>query len=408
MNYIESHIVNATPELLEITNKTRNLYNKVNYIIRQEFINNKNYLSKYTLFTICKDLDEYKCLPCRVARGVIRTLDANWNGFFVTIKDYKKSPFKYTGRPNLPKYLKKEQKYFTAIFTDYAVLRKNLNITGKIGLSGLKMKINFQHKENRIIEAYLIPYYNKFKINIMYEKENIFLKEDNNRYYSIDLGVNNLMTITSNDKGIIPLIINGRPIKALNQYYNKKQANLKSQLIKDNKLFSSKRLKRLNYKRINKINDYFHKSSKLLIDNCILNNINTIIIGHNPYWKLECNMGKKNNQKFVNIPFNRLIKMIQYKALCKGIKVLFQEESYTSKSSFINLDKIPVYNGKESTNKVEFSGERIKRGLYKINNNNIIINSDVNGSYNILRKAVPKAFVDGIEGFAVNPIKVTL
>ena len=407
MNYIESHIINSSPELLVITNKTRNLYNKVNYIIRQEFINNKNYLSKYTLYTICKDLDEYKCLPARVARGVIRTLDANWKGFFIAIKDYKKSSFKYTGRPKLPKYLKKEQKYFTAIFTDCAVLQRNLNKTGKIGLSSLKIQIDYQHKENRIIEAYLIPYYNKFKINITYEKESISIKEDNNRYYSIDLGVNNLMTITSNDKGIKPLIINGRLIKALNQYYNKRTANLTSQLVKDNKLFSSKRLKRLNYKRTNKINDYFHKASKLLVDNCVLNNINTIIIGHNPYWKQKSNMGKVNNQKFISIPFDRLIKMIQYKALSKGIKVLFQEESYTSKSSFLNLDKIPVYNGDESINKIIFSGERIKRGLYKTNSN-IIINSDVNGSYNILRKAIPKAFANGIEGFALNPIKVTL
>lgn len=394
MNLVESHIINKTIELDELTFKTKNLYNKVNYIIRQEFITNGNWLRKLYLFNICKDLDEYKALPTRVSRCVIRTLDANWKSFFEAIKVYKTNKSNFTGRPKLPKYLNKNGR-FTAIFIDSGILRRNID-KGLIGLSSLKQQIKVKNIDKKIIEIQVKPHYNKFKINIVYEAPNVKLKENNNNYCSIDLGVNNLMTITSNKKGIKPLIINGRPLKSINQYFNKKLAKLKS-------LNAIKQIKDLSLNRNNKIETYLHQSSKYLIDYCLFNKLNTIIIGHNIFWKQEVNMSKRNNQNFVSIPFDKLIKMIQYKGLLNGIRVLYQEESYTSKASFINNDYMPIYGDKYRGG---FSGYRYRRGLYKIRGEKTYINADVNGSYNILRKAVPNAFVNGIEGVAVHPNKV--
>jgi putative transposase len=394
MKLVESHIVNKTKELDELTFKTKNLYNSVNYIIRNEFISNGNWLRKLYLFNICKDLPEYKALPTRVSRCVIRTLDANWKGFFEATKVYKANKNSFTGKPKLPKYLKKDGR-FTAIFIDNSVLTKHIK-NGLIGLSTLNIQIKVKNIDKKIIEVQVKPYYNKFKINIVYERENILLKENNDNYCSIDLGVNNLMTITSNKNGVKPIIINGRPLKSINQFFNKKLAELKSRK-------ATTKIIKLGLIRNNKIETYLHQSSKYLIDWCLENELNTIIVGHNNFWKQEINMGKRNNQNFVSIPFDKLVSMLQYKGLLSGIKVLFQEESYTSKASFLNLDYIPVYGDKYSNG---FSGYRYKRGMYKVRGENKFINSDVNGSYNILRKAVPNAFANGIEGIAVYPSQV--
>ncbi len=397
MNLVESHIVNKSKELDELTFKTKNLYNKVNYTIRQEFINNGNWLRKLYLFNICKNLEEYRALPTRVSRCVIRTLDANWKGFFEANKAFKQNPSSFKGRPKLPKYLDKEGK-FTAIFIDSSILIKNKK-SGLIGLSTLKRQIKIKNINKKIIEVQVKPYYGKYKINIVYEVPNVILKENNNNYCSIDLGVNNLMTITSNKLGIKPIIINGRPLKSINQYYNKKLAKL-------NSLNAKKQIERLSLKRMNKINTYLHQSSRYLIDCCVKNDLNSIIIGHNRFWKQKCNMSKIDNQKFISIPFDKLVRMIQYKGLLKGITVLYQEESYTSKASFLNQDYMPVYGDQYKGN---FSGYRYRRGIYKIRGKKIFINADVNGSYNILRKAVPNVFNNGIEGVAVHPnLVVTL
>jgi len=131
-----------------------------------------------------------------------------------------------------------------------------------------------------------------------------------------------------------------------------------------------------------------------------------LVIGKNPLWKQEINNGKKNNQSFTSIPHTRFVEMLTYKAVIKGIEVLIEEESYTSKASFLNLDFIPVYGTDEATN-AKFSGYRESRGMYKIKGKKVRINSDVNGSYNILRKVIPAAFAQGIEGVVVRPVRVT-
>ncbi|MCK9446868.1 transposase [bacterium] len=396
LNLVEKHIINETIELKDLSFKCKNLYNKVLYIIRQDFINNGIKPNKYNLFVSCKDLPEYKELNARVARGVIRTLVANWDAYFVALNSWFRQPNKFNGKPKLPKYLPKDGR-FMSIFPVGTFSLKSLK-NGFITLSTLKeLKIPYQHKNNDIIEIQVIPIKNiKYKINIVYYYNKPNIKPNNNKYASIDLGLNNLMTITSNT-GLNPIIVNGRSLKNLNQYFNKKNSFLKSELKLKQDRFSSKNLDKLSFKRENKINDYLHKSSKFLIQYCIDNQINTIIIGYNKSWKQGIKLGKKNNQNFVSIPFYKLVEMIKYKAEMVGLNVTLNEESYTSVCSFLDLETINKHD--------VYLGERLKRGLFR-SSKGILINADVNGSYNIMRKVVPNVFTDGIEGVSVHPIKI--
>ena len=390
----ETHIINGSKELDEITFKCKNLYNKANYLIRQEFIKGGKYISKIDMFNDLKTDPDYMAMPSRVSRCVLRTLDGNWRGFFESIKDWKSNKSKYKGKPNLPKYLPKNGK-FNAIFIDLGILKPFKNRKG-IGLSSLKLRINTKQEYKNIKEVNVKPLKSgKYKINIIYNFTEVVTKKDNGNYCSIDLGLNNLMTLTSNKQGLKPLLVNGRPLKSINQFYNKQKAKFQSEL--PGKLYTSKRINKLTSKRELKINDYLHKASNFLINWCLENDLNTIILGYNEFWKTEINIGKRNNQNFVNIPFEKLACMIEYKSRKVGITLKKHEESYTSKCSFLDLETI-----KKQDN---YKGKRIKRGLFKSSNGSLI-NSDVNGSFNILRKAVPTAFANGIEGIAVYPERV--
>jgi putative transposase len=238
---------------------------------------------------------------------------------------------------------------------------------------------------------------------VIYEEVEQFLTPTEN-IGAIDFGVDNLMAVTSNQPDFTPLLINGRPLKSLNQFYNQRRAKLQSKL-KANRQ-SSQRIRRLTRCRNQKVDDYLHKASRYLVNLLVEQQITTLVIGNNEGWKQEVNLGKVNNQKFVTIPHSRLIDMITYKCQLVGIKVIIQEESYTSASNFLNLDPIPVYG--EITEKPIFSGKRIKRGLYRTDNG-FLCQSDVNGSYNILRKAFPNAFTRyGIERCVVHPRRINL
>lgn len=222
---------------------------------------------------------------------------------------------------------------------------------------------------------------------------------------SIDLGLSNLATISSNIKGFKPLIINGKPVKSINQFFNKKKAELQSKLqIQYPKRYVSDRINSLTAKRNNKLDTYLHQTSRTIINYLLLNKIGILVIGNNKQWKQNINIGR-NNQKFVQIPHYKFIQQLNYKAQLVGIKVIVTEESYTSKASFLDLDLIPKYN-KKAKQKYTFSGRRILRGLYK-SGKGILINADLNGSYNILRNAVTNAFAEGIEGLAVIPFRFT-
>ncbi|WP_246259774.1 RNA-guided endonuclease InsQ/TnpB family protein [Oxynema aestuarii] len=249
----------------------------------------------------------------------------------------------------------------------------------------------------KVVEVRIVPRCDCYIIEVIYEEVEPTLKS-NEWVASVDLGVDVLMAVTSNQPDFVPLLINGRPLKSLNQFYNKRKAFLQSQL-KGNRP-TSKRIQRLTRCRNQKVENYLHRASRYLVNLLVNRNITTLVIGKNEGWKQNAKMGKVNNQKFVGIPFNRLIEMLTYKCQLLGIKVAITEESYTSQSNFFNLDPLPVYG--ETVKVPKFTGKRIKRGLYRTDTG-FLCQADILGSYNILRKAFPNAFMGyGIERCVVH------
>jgi len=353
----------------------KNLYNSALYQVRQYFFNTKKYLNYSQLNKQSNELfaKDYQALPIKVSQQVEKLVDANFKSFFKLLK--KKQKGDYNKPVHLPQYLDKVNGRQILTYTNQAISYNNRNVPkGYIKLSGTTFLIKTNVEKIKFVR--IVPKTNYIVIEIGYEKAEKQLVQNNN-YASIDIGVNNLATITSNV--FKPLIINGKPIKSINQYYNKIISHLSSK----NKNKWSNRMYSITRKRNNKIEDYMHKSSTHIVNHLVSNNVGTLIIGHNKNWKQDTNMRKDDKQTFIQIPFNKFIQMLEYKCQLKGIQIILQEESYTSKCNFLQQDYIPIFGTDD--NLFNPTGKRIKRGLYKSNCGKVI-NADVNGSLNILRK----------------------
>ena len=408
MQLAERHIVDRGDlnykEIDAISFLSKNLYNAANYIVRQEFIwtskekewrfrDHAVWIRYNKLQKMMQDSKnpDYEALPRKISQHVLKQVDKNWKSFFESIKDWKKFPEKYTGRPSLPDYKDKTKGRNSLVYTIQAIsapeLRKGIAL-----LSGTSISVSTQQKN--ICQVRISPKKQHYVIEVIYKKEVNDLGLDKNKIASIDLGLDNLAAITSNQRGFQPLLINGRPLKSMNQFYNKELARVQSFV--GNK--SSNRIIKLSNKRNRKIDNYLHNASRDVVDILIANGIGTLVIGKNKQWKTEINIGKKNNQEFVDIPHARFIEMLTYKCELVGIKVVPETEEYTSKCSFIDMEPIKKHE--------TYAGKRIKRGLFR-SANGTLINADCNGSGNILRKAFPNAFADGIEGVVVSPVRIT-
>ncbi|MEG4587522.1 transposase [Microcoleus sp. MOSTC5] len=404
MQLAERHIIKSTEhrfaQIDELAFKSKNLYNAANYVIRQSFTYGWGYINYNEMNRLMKSHQAYKAMPAKVSQQILMVLDKNWKSFFEAVKAYKIDSSKFTGRPKLPKYKDKAKGRNILIYTIQAISSKQFK-KGIIKLSGTEILIKTKVNPAQFCQVRLVPKCDSYVIEVIYNEPESTVSNDI-LAASIDLGLNNLVALTSNQPGFIPLLINGRPLKSINQFYNKRSSHLQSQLKGSRK--SSPRIQRLTRCRHQKVDNYLHHASRLIIGILVAKQIGTLVIGKNAQWKTEIDLGKQTNQNFVSIPHARLIEMLEYKARLVGIKVIVQEESYTSKSNFLNLDPIPVY-GHTGTDDVAFSGKRIKRGLYRTSIGQLI-NSDVNGSYNILRKAIPNAFSNGIESCVVQPRRV--
>lgn len=406
MQLVERHVIKQThmcySEIDQLAFLSKNLYNAANYLVRQEFILNNNYLNYCAVNKILKGQIDYKALPAKVSQQVLMLLDKNWIGFFEAIKAYQKNPDKFLGRPKLPKYKDKIKGRNLLVYTKQAISKRALEKKNVINPSQTEIFVPTKVSYDSINQVRLIPKLNHYVVEVVYKNPLSSNVLDSRNIASIDLGINNLATLTSNIRGFKPLIINGKPIKSVNHYYNKTKAKLQSLL--EGKKQTSNRIQKLSTKRGAKIDDYMHKASRYLINHLLSNHIGVLVIGKNEGWKQESNMGKANNQKFTSLPHDKFIHQLKYKAELVGIQVIIVEESYSSKASFLDLDSIPTY---KKGIKHSFSGRRVKRGMYKAKLGNLI-NADVNGSYNIMRKVVPNAFSNGIKGVVVHPVKVTL
>lgn len=399
MILVEKHIINHNHKYYNILDETaykaKNLYNATLYAVRQHFFNTNEYLSYAKIqreFQNAKQFDYYE-LPCKVSQWVMKMVDHNFKSFFKANKEYKNNPSKFNGKPKLPKYLDKTQGRYLITYTNQAISKKLLETRGLIKLSGIEVYIPTKLKYTQINQVRVVKRTDSYIIEIIYNYDNVDLKRDNNRYASIDLGIDNLATVTTNTE-VKPFAVNGKKLKSYNHYYNKKLSEYKSILKVRNNKETSNRIRIITNKRNNKVNDYLHKSSRYIVNQLVSNNINTLIIGYNKEWKQDTNIGKVNNQNFVQIPHGRFVEMLCYKCEMCGINVMLQEESYTSKCSFLDNESIEKHD--------KYVGRRIKRGLFKSANGKLI-NSDVNGSYNIMRKCKPNAFANGIKGVVVHP-----
>jgi putative transposase len=401
----ERHIIKKGhrfwPEIDRLSWQSKNLYNSANYLIRQNLIYGHGYLNYNQMASLMKETEEYKALPAKVSQQVLKGLERNWKSFFAATSEFKKHPDKFLGRPKIPGYKDPKKGQNLLVYTIQA-LSKVACRKGLVKLSGTRISLTSQ-VANRIAEVRIVPKCDCYVIEVIYEEKEQLLTP-NDHIAAIDLGIDNLMAVTSNQPDFTPLLINGRPLKSLNQFYNQRRAKLQSLL--KNPQQSSHRIRRLTRCRNQKIDNYLHRASRYLVNLLVDQQIATLVIGKNDGWKQEVNLGSVNNQKFVALPHARLIDMIVYKCQLVGIKIVLQEESYTSASNFWNLDPLPVYGN--ITEKPVFSGKRVKRGLYRTDGG-LLIQSDVIGSYNILRKAFPNAFNRyGIERCVVHPRRINL
>ena len=393
-NYIKQQLI-----------ESKEIYNYANYIIRQIFFkkskNNKynmDFVDEYpelkALFT--KYIEEDKqftslfgkiirkfaklkefSVNTKIVHSILNKLKFDWNCYWALLNLVKNK--QYDKKVNIPKYKKQ---YNLVEYGNQVLSKKKLKL-GFIGTDKMKqgLKLSKKHKDLNCKCFRIFHKNNNFVCELIYEKEIDDQTNSTGKVASIDLGLENLFTVAFNynKKGIS---FKGTKLKSINQYFNKEKSKLQSLLPKNE--YCSKRILHLFYKREEQLRNVIGYYSNRLIDLLVKEGISTLVIGHNKNWKNKINIGKVNNQNFVSIPFNKVIDIIKYKAEDLGIKCIEQEESYTSKASFLDNDNIPTFN--EVNEKHTFSGKRISRNLYKAKNNQII-DADLNGALNIMKKA---------------------
>ena len=365
--------------LRELCHVSKNLYNQALYEIRQEHFKSKKCLNYYDVCKKLQGTENYSLLQAQMSQQTLKTVDDNFKSFFELIKKKLKA--------RIPKYLDKDEFFKLTIPT---VSIKD----GKIQLpysrqyakehNKIYLKVPNILNGKKVKQVWIIPRQNArfFEVQYIYKVEPKEKKPTKNAL-AIDLGIDNLCTcVTSSGKSFI---VDGKKLKSFNQWYNKETSRLNS--IKDKQKIKgyTKKLYRIVTKRSNRVSDILHKSCKYIINYCIDNNIDTVVCGMNKDFQRYSNLGKVNNQKFTQIPFGKIRNILNYLCELNGINFIEQEESYTSKASFWDRDEIPVFSSESKVN-YDFSGKRVHRGLYR-SKNGMLLNADLNGSLNILRKS---------------------
>ena len=400
MNLTETHKIRPNHKLYSICDelcfKSKNLYNAALFEFRQSYFDKEadtlSWQNINRIFNQSNQFD-YRELPSKVSNAVLKKLGNNISSFWSLVKksDYNK-------KVRLPKYLHKTDGRFIIEFNKQTFANKRDEDNNLI-ICKSNLDLRIPTKVESPQQVRIVPKTGCYVIEVVYEiKEN--QPKQNQRVAAIDLGLNNLATVVTND-GDNPILISGKKIKSINQYYNKIASKQKSLL--PNNIFTSKSLDRLWLKRNNKISYEIHKITKFLANYFDERDVSKVIIGNNSGWKNGINLGRRNNQNFVNIPYTKFINQLTYKCQLLGITVITREESYTSKASFLDYDEIPNY--KDET-KPKFSGRRIKRGLYRSTTRKI--NADVNGAYNIMVKENPNYIISNREQLGFNPILIKL
>jgi putative transposase len=399
----------------DLTFKSKNLYNLAIYTERQFYFQNNKIIPRFTLSTHLNNTEAFKSLPAKTSQHIIAQAYHSFSGFFKETKSFNKNPQKFTGRPKLPKY--KSKKGHNLIIFDYQQLKitevntnKFIRLPNNLGLlrlpnyiSTIRVKpkredFTLDLPEKELIQLRITPNHNEFTVEYVYTQKILIPDTSNLKYTaSIDLGLDNFLAITFFKPSTAPILINGKGLKSYNLYFNKRLSVLKSQAQRFNNQYTSNKIKTLYQKRNRFFNTWMHKASRFIVNTCLQNQVKTLVIGHNYFQKQQINLGHKNNQSFVQIPYTTFIHQLEYKLSEVGITLIQTEESYTSITSFLDNEQ-PT---KENANKKR----RITRGQFQ-SNTGAIINSDINASYQIMKKAFPKVYAH--PDLIYNPIKVNI
>ena len=379
MILVERHIIKPKHkhynELDNLCWLSKNLYNSTLYNVRQYYFENKKLLKYQVINKMYVDTDnqDYRALPAKVSQHTQMLVEHNFKSFFGLLK--LKGKGEYSKPVKIPKYLNKKTGRQVVHYDKGAISFKE---QGYIKLSKTNIKVKTKLTKDKVQFVRIAPKNNYIVIEIGY---NIKEQEQklNDNVLAIDIGVNNIAScVTTNGE---KFLINGKPLKYINHNYNKRIADIQSKLKVNHNKNKSRYKSNITNKRNNRINDYLHKITTYIVNQAVSNDITTIVVGYNKEWKQDTNMSKSNNQNFVNIPFYTFVGMLEYKSKLKGIAFKTITEEYTSKCSFIDEEEI----GKHT----EYSGKRINRNFFR-SKEGILINADINGAYNILKKYMKK------------------
>ena len=387
-------------ELDTLCKVSNDLYNQANYTIKQEFNKSGKWVRYNELDRIMKATENleheinYRKLKAQAAQQILRMLDKNWLSYFRALKVFKKDPSKFTGQPRPPRFLKRGSRNLLVYTNQCSQIKDNkIVLEENISINIPKVDKDF----SKLKQIRILPRKDRYEIEIIYNVDCANFELDQNNYLSIDLGVNNLAACISKDKSFL---LDGKPIKSVNQFFNKTSAKNRSFRDKKGGRTCRRKSNELSNYREFFIRDQFHKMTRLIVNYCIVKNIGTIVCGYNKRWKDSIDIGKISNQKFTSIPHKLFLKMLKYKCELVGIVLICKEESYTSKCDGLALEPVKKH-------KI-YLGKRIKRGLFQSSVGKLI-NADIDGSLNTLRKVIGdgpfiRDLIDSVVLF--NPVKI--
>ena len=388
MQLTERHLIKPNHELYatldDLTFKAKNLYNHGLYLYRQSYFEHKKNPDNPILSwaDIDKTLrkqghDDIRALPSKVAGAVLKNLGENIASYWKLVRLKREGGL--AQKPKLPNYLHKVEGRYPVSF-NYQTFGAKRGVNNELFLCPKGINLPIPTKVDKPRQVRIVPSHNNFIIEVIYNVEESETKHTS-KYAGIDLGVDNFATVTFSTHNN-PLIIKGLELKSINQGYNRLIAKAQEQLPAPQR--TSKHIHRLWSRRSWILTTKIHQMTAFLATLFDEMRIEKVFIGKNTGWKQNLPFGKKVKQRFAYLPYETFIEQLQYKCKLRGITVITQEESYTSKASFLDGDDIPVYGEVDNP---KFSGRRVKRGLYKTSKGQMI-NADVNGSYNILKKGL--------------------
>ena len=388
MQLVERHLIKPSHELYatldDLTFKAKNLYNHGLYLYRQSYFEHKKnpdvpVLTWAKIDNILRKQghEDMRALPSKVANAVLKNLGENITSFWKMVR--LKNEGKLAQKPKLPHYLHKTEGRYPLSF-NYQTFGAKRGSNNELFLCPKGLNLPIPTRVTNPKQVRIVPHHNNFIIEVIYDAQESAPKHTS-KYAGIDLGVDNFATITFSTQNK-PLIIKGLELKSVNQGYNRLIAKAQSLLPETQKV--SKSIHRLWSRRSWILKTKIHQMTAFLATLFDEMQIEKVFIGKNINWKQNLPFGKKIKQRFAYLPYETFIEQLRYKCQLRGITVVIQEESYTSKASFLDNDDIPVYGEVEN---LKFSGGRINRGLYRSGSGRLI-NADVNGAYNILRKGL--------------------